>query len=49
MSNLELYLYGSYAVALVAIVGYQLFVQLRLKNLGDKVAVMRSDTHTQGR
>lgn len=44
MSSMEFYLYGSYAVALAAIVGYQLFVQQRLKTLAAKIRVMREDT-----
>lgn len=37
---MEAYLYGSYAVALIAIIGYQVFVQARIKSLSAKVDVM---------
>lgn len=44
MATMEYYLYGSYAVALIAIIGYQLFVQARLKELAAKVAIIREDS-----
>lgn len=43
MTKMEMYLYGSYGVALAAIIGYQLYVQNRLKTLTAKVEVMRAD------
>lgn len=46
---MELYLYGSYGVALAAIIGYQLYVQQRLKTLAIKIRVMREEDGTIGR
>lgn len=45
MAAMELYLFGSYVVTLVAIVGYQVYIQSRLKRLSAKVAVMKADSH----
>lgn len=43
---MESYLYGSYAVTLAAIIGYQIYIQIRLKSLSTKIAVIEKDqTH----
>lgn len=44
MAAMELYLFGSYAVTLIAIVGYQVYTQAQLKRLSAKVAVMKADS-----